>query len=74
MTTSRQPDVDLEAQARSFNVFDVEIQRHSKELWSYMRDRCPVSRSEAFGGFWALTRYAVSLDTSSAHASLRTMG
>jgi hypothetical protein len=56
VTTSRQPDVDLEAQARSFNVFDVEIQRHSKELWSYMRDRCPVSRSEAFGGFYMSQR------------------
>jgi cytochrome P450 len=28
------------------------------EIFADLRGRCPVAHSEAFGGFWMLTRYA----------------
>ncbi|WP_182379250.1 cytochrome P450 [Nocardioides sp. WS12] len=53
--------------ARNFDHTNPHMADQLYEVMSEMREQCPVARSEALGGFWAVSRYedvkAVALDT-----------
>ncbi len=46
---------DLE---RHFDHHDPEFSRDAQHGWKHLREHCPVSHSDAHGGFWVVTRYA----------------
>lgn len=44
-------------EVRSFHYWNPELQHDPDPLLARMRDRYPIARSEAYGGFWVFTRY-----------------
>jgi len=44
--------------AQQFNQFSPEYGSHFKDIFRYMRARCPVAHTDEIGGFWVVTRYA----------------
>jgi cytochrome P450 len=49
---------DLDALVQSFSVYDADVQANADEVWAHMRNTCPVAWSDAFGGYWMLSRFA----------------
>ncbi|MCB2059370.1 MAG: cytochrome P450 [Novosphingobium sp.] len=48
---------DVAAFARRFDHHAREYSDHLNEIFDHMRERCPVAHTDAYGGFWVLTRY-----------------
>jgi cytochrome P450 len=60
MTTQMQPDsstFDACEFARTFHVYNPDVQDDPYPLVDRMREECPVVWSEAMGGFWVVSRY-----------------
>jgi cytochrome P450 len=55
---SEQPGFDSAAFARHFDHHAPEFGEHMDRIFHYMREHCPVARTDAHGGFRVLTRYA----------------
>jgi cytochrome P450 len=51
-------DFDPAAFAQSFDHHAVEFSQHMNDIFRHMRAHSPVARTDAYGGFWVLTRYA----------------
>lgn len=49
--------VEIAAAAKNFDLFDDTPAEGIYELYSDLRDKCPVARSERAGGFWLITGY-----------------
>ncbi|TKJ34390.1 cytochrome [Blastococcus sp. CCUG 61487] len=53
--------------ATDFSHMDEEYAANAHEIWDDLRERCPIARSERFGGTWLPTRYedvaAIAYDT-----------
>jgi cytochrome P450 len=43
---------------RSFDHWDPDLAVDPYPVYQALRDRCPVARSDEYGGFWVLSRYA----------------
>jgi cytochrome P450 len=52
------PATDIEQLASTFHVFDPDYADDPEATLGRLRAECPVARSELFGGYWVLTRYA----------------
>jgi cytochrome P450 len=44
--------------AQRFNQFSPEYGLHFRDIYRYMRGRCPVAHTDEVGGLWVVTRYA----------------
>ena len=42
---------------RNFHYWNPDLQHDPDPLLARMRERCPIARSDAYGGFWVFTRY-----------------
>jgi cytochrome P450 len=58
MMASQRTAEGFETELRHFNGYSKEPFTEQREVLAYARGRCPVSRSDAQGGFWLVTRYA----------------
>lgn len=47
----------VEQHVARFDHFDPDVTRDPHRVYEVMRDRCPIARSDAHGGFWVVTRY-----------------
>jgi len=58
-TASQEPTTTFEAEqfARNFHVYNEELQADPYPQIDRLREQCPVAHSEAFGGFWVVSRY-----------------
>jgi cytochrome P450 len=50
--------------ATRFDHHSEEYGQHVNEIYDHMRDKCPIARSDKYGGFWVLTRYADIMEVS----------
>ena len=50
-------EFDVAAFARRFDHHAREYSDHLNEILDHMREQCPVAHTDAYGGFWVLTRY-----------------
>ncbi|MBW8754943.1 MAG: cytochrome P450 [Sphingomonadales bacterium] len=50
-------EFDVAAFARAFDHHALEFGQNIDGIFRHMRGHCPVARTEAYGGFWVLTRY-----------------
>src|SRR5690349_19720771 len=41
----------------AYDIFDPDYIADPIPVWDHLRERCPVARSEHWGGSWMLTRY-----------------
>ncbi|MGE0387586.1 MAG: cytochrome P450 [Gammaproteobacteria bacterium] len=57
MTSDPAQSFDVAEFVRHFNHLRPEYGEHYREIFAYMRDRCPVAHTDALGGFWVATRY-----------------
>ncbi|MGE0385963.1 MAG: cytochrome P450 [Gammaproteobacteria bacterium] len=57
MQAQAQKNFDVEDFVRHYNHLTPEYADHYREIFAYMRDRSPVTWTDAFGGFWVVTRY-----------------
>jgi cytochrome P450 len=48
---------DVAQFARHFDHHSHDYTDHLNTIFAYMRQQCPVAYSDAYGGFWVLTRY-----------------
>ena len=49
---------DIAAFAKAFDHHALEFGQNIDAIFKHMRGHCPVARTESYGGFWVLTRYA----------------
>lgn len=58
MNESKQAqDFDTAQFAKHFDHHAPDFGPHINEVFRYMRGQCPVAHTDAYGGFWVLTRY-----------------
>ena len=58
MSEGSQPgEFDVVQFARRFDHHARAYSDHLNEIFDYMREQCPVAHTDAYGGFWVLTRY-----------------
>ncbi|MGE0385966.1 MAG: cytochrome P450 [Gammaproteobacteria bacterium] len=57
MQTATQGKFDVAGFVGNFNHLTPEYGRHYREIFAYMREKSPVTWTDAFGGFWVVTRY-----------------
>ena len=50
--------INFDQMVDSFDVFDHETAQHVFEVTRHARSRCPVTHSNAYGGYWLVTSYA----------------
>lgn len=50
-------EADLAAILEHYDIFDPDHEKVRQELFAYAREKCPVARTDANGGFWLVTRY-----------------
>lgn len=50
--------LDFDRMVDSFDVYDHDTAQHVFEVTKHARSRCPVTRSNAHGGYWLVTSYA----------------
>jgi cytochrome P450 len=56
--TSPGSGIDLDQLADNFNAYDFDTAQHLFEVTNHAREKCPVSRSTAHGGYWLVSGYA----------------
>ncbi|MDG2004066.1 MAG: cytochrome P450 [Novosphingobium sp.] len=49
---------DVAQFAQNFDHHSRDYTNHLNAIFAHMREQCPVAYSDAYGGFWVLTRYA----------------
>jgi cytochrome P450 len=57
-----------------FDYRDPELRTHEEEYLRTQREQCPVMRSNDFGGYWALTRFADIAEAAHDHEHFSTTG
>jgi cytochrome P450 len=50
-------EFDVERFVRNFDHHTPEFGEHVNSIFRHMRGKCPIARSDTYGGFWVLTRY-----------------
>jgi cytochrome P450 len=50
--------LDFDRMVDNFDVFDHDTAQHVFEVTKHARSRCPVTHSNAYGGYWLVTSYA----------------
>ena len=56
--THSSASADLDRLVENFDAYDFETAQHLFEVTKHARQRCPVSRSTAHGGYWLVSSYA----------------
>ncbi|HLF39973.1 MAG TPA: cytochrome P450, partial [Acidimicrobiia bacterium] len=57
MTTTEPERRPVEDWARDYDIFDPGYVADPAPVWDELRGRCPIARTERWGGSWLPTRY-----------------